>query len=313
MTTSGMQRGVRVRLAEDSDDLDAVNAGNAQWLGADAQRRLAAAMPPGTRCDILVGELAGEPVGCAVALTAAKEAFGYGEARVYVQPAARRQGVGGALFDWAVAALRAAELPGVMVAVPDDEPDGAAAVTARGLVEHGHHVESALDLTTLDDAVVDAAVARAEAAGCTLSALPPDAAEDEWLAGHEFLADRAEETPDSRDGGARLPYPVFRAMIIDPWQVVIARRAGEIVGGTALMHRNDAPLRLNTFLTGVHPSARGNGLAAALKTHHARLVRDAGWREILTQNMDQNAPILAVNRQLGFRPVGGRRDFGLAF
>lgn len=312
MIASHMQTGVLVRLATADEDLDAVNAGNSLWHGADAQRRLAAAMPPGTRCDILVGELEGEPVGCAVAMTAANAAFGYGMARVYVQAPARRQGVGGALFERAVATLRAADLPGIMVAVPDDEPDGLAAVTARGLVEHGHHVESALDLTTLDDAVVDAAVARAEAMGCSLAALPPDAAEDEWLAAHEFLADRGEETPNSRDGGARLPYPVFRAVIAAPWQVVIARRSSAIVGGTALMHRDDAPLRLNTFLTGVHRSARGNGLAAALKTYHARLVRDAGWREIRTQNMDQNAPILAVNRQLGFRPVGGRRDFGLA-
>ena len=110
-----------------------------------------------------------------------------------------------------------------------------------------------------------------------------------------------------------MPYGVFRSMVREPWQVLQALRGGDIVGITCLMIREDAPHRLNTLLTGVQPDARGQGISAALKYEQARRMRDAGWREIWTQNMDHNEPILRVNASLGFRPVGGYRDLGTAF
>ena len=71
---------------------------------------------------------------------------------------------------------------------------------------------------------------------------------------------------------------------------------------------------LNTFFTGVLRDGRGRGLSTALKAKHALQMRAAGHHRIYTQNMDQNAPILAANDRLGFtiepgyyavgRPVG---------
>jgi hypothetical protein len=45
-----------------------------------------------------------------------------------------------------------------------------------------------------------------------------------------------------------------------------------------------------------------------LKTAQALALRDAGWRTIVTQNMDGNDAILAANRRLGFRRTAGYRD-----
>ena len=57
---------------------------------------------------------------------------------------------------------------------------------------------------------------------------------------------------------------------------------------------------LNTFFTGVRAEARGAGLSTALKARHALAMRALGHHRIYTQNMDQNAPILAANDRLGF-------------
>lgn len=304
--------GITVREARDDDDLDALNAGNPQWVGPEQQRRTAAAAPPGVLL-MAVGELDGAPSAYGVGIAAAVAVGGYGAAQVWVPAGSRRQGHGGALFGRLADHLRDAGRPGVMVSVSDDEPDGLAAALHLGLSERAHHVESVLDLATLEESSARHALARADAVGIGLATLPDDASEADWERVYACLAPRMHEAPDARDGGGEMPYDVFRSFVVEPWQVLLAERDGEVIGVTCVMTRQDAPHRLNTFFTGVHPDARGHGVSTALKAEHARLVRDLGWREVWTQNMDQNAAIRAVNATLGYLPVGGYRDLGLAF
>ena len=303
---------VTVREARDDDDLDALNAGNPQWVGQEQQRHAAAAAPAGVVL-VLVGELNGAPAGYGFGIGAAVAVGGYGVAQVWVPAGRRRQGLGGALLAHLFDFVRLAGRPGVMVSVPDTEPDGLTVARHLGLSERGHHVESALDLTTLDGSSQQAALARAAAAGVVLSPLPQDAADAEWERVYACLSTRMRESPDASDGGGDMPYGVFRSFVAEPWQVLLAERAGEVVGLTCLMPRADAPHRLNTFFTGVRADARGHGVSTALKVEHARLVRTLGWREVWTQNMDQNVAIRTVNARLGYRPVGGSRDLGRAF
>ncbi len=300
-----------VREVRDDDDLDALNAGNPLWFGEVQQRRTAAAALPGSVM-LLVGELDGEAVGWGFGIGAAVAAGGYGLAQVWVPADRRRRGLGGALLARLEEFVRGAGRPGVMVTVPDTEPDGLAVAKHPGLDERGHHVESVLDVTTFQDADAAAAVSRIAAAGIELTEVPEDADDTAWQRVYAFFCERFREAPDTSGGGGELPYSVFRSFLAHPWQVLLAQRDGEPVGLTSLMLREDAPHRLNTLFTGVHADERGHGVAAALKAEHARLIRLAGWREIWTQNMDQNTPILAVNARLGFRPVGGYRDLGRA-
>lgn len=304
---------VTVRRSLPDDDLDAANSGNALWYGAEQERRTVGSVPPDRgEAAIFVAESGGDVVGCAVAIAAPGAAFGYGMARIYVQPPSRRRGVGAALFGAVRELCQGRRLAGIMVSVPDSEPDGLAAALHAGLVEHGHHIESALDLTTFDGPSADA-VAGGGAAGTQLVPLPDDADDSAWRAVHTFFNERMLEAPDSREGGGNMPYEVFRSFIQEPWQLLLAQDGtGAFVGVTCLMPRADAPHRLNTMFTGVHPDSRGQRLSEVLKAEHARRMRAAGWNEILTQNMDGNGPILAINGRLGFRPVGGTRDLGLA-
>jgi len=303
---------VLIRAATDDDDLDAINAGDVLWMGAALERSLLASGPPDMKAALLIAEIGGQAAGSGMVIAARARAFGYGIGRVYIRPELRRRGGGTALYSAMVDFAAAADLPGLMFSVPDSEPDGLAAAGAWQLTEHGHHIESCLDLSTLDDSMVVACVARAAAAGIELQPVPVDASSDIWQEAYEFFTARMSEAPDSREGAEPMPYSIFRTLMPAAWQVLVGRRNDAIVGLTSVMPRATEERRVNTMFTGVHPEFRGASLSAALKLEHARRLRYAGWQAVVTQNMDQNAPILAVNRKLGFQPVGGTRDFGRA-
>lgn len=299
---------IGVRRATEDDDLDALNAGNLLWQGAAQLRRTFAAAPPDVPLAILVGERDGRPVGSATAVGAPVSAFGYGIGSVWVQPADRRCGVGRALYERVVEVVRGS-VAGVCLAVSDDQPAGLAAAEAAGLEVLGHHVESELVLAELPDEVVTAAVQRAEAAGHVLEGLADT--EEAWSQAYAFLYARMREAPDAREGGGDLPYGVFRSFLAEPWQVLLARRDGALTGITGVVVRPVAG-SLNTYFTGVLPSATGQGVSMALKAAHMACLRDAGWRDLATQNMDQNGAIRAVNARLGFTVSGGASDVGTA-
>ena len=52
--------------------------------------------------------------------------------------------------------------------------------------------------------------------------------------------------------------------------------------------------------TGTLPEYRGRGIATALKVRAGALAHSLGIRLLVTANRVENAPILAVNRALGF-------------
>jgi GNAT superfamily N-acetyltransferase len=55
-------------------------------------------------------------------------------------------------------------------------------------------------------------------------------------------------------------------------------------------------------LTGTHPDFRGRGLARLAKLAALRWAADNGIRTLLTGNDAANAPMLAINERLGYRP-----------
>ena len=76
---------------------------------------------------------------------------------------------------------------------------------------------------------------------------------------------------------------------------------GRVIGYT-ILGRHDAETAGN-WMTGVARSARGRGVALALKRHQAAAARAAGWQGIRAQNDLSNGPMLRVNEKLGFRPL----------
>ena len=85
---------------------------------------------------------------------------------------------------------------------------------------------------------------------------------------------------------------------------LLAGHGDHWVGLSAIAFYPEDNYAFNAF-TGVLPEYRGRGLATVLKLHAIRLARKLGARYIRTSNDSQNAPMLAVNRKLGYKPEPG--------
>jgi GNAT superfamily N-acetyltransferase len=299
------QRGsVNIRASGLHEDLDALHQGDPLWWGKEFVADRVRSMPPDTPLLMLLAELDGEPVADAFLIGKGVAQNGYAMSGLYVLPQARRRGVGRALADALAEATAAYGLPGFSDSVHEEDEVSMAAAERLGYRVMGHHRESLLDLDTLDDVAARASIERAEAAGFELRSMPDDADEAAWHALHDVTVETWRDAPDAEGSTDDLPYSVFRGFLPDPSYVLLAWREGRLVGITGVMDRAKDNA-LNTFFTGVLPEARGAGLSTALKAQHALNMRALGHHRIYTQNMDQNAPILAANDRLGFTVVPG--------
>ncbi|WP_034353150.1 GNAT family N-acetyltransferase [Deinococcus phoenicis] len=239
---------------------------------------------------------------------------GFLHASVLVHPEARGRGLGRALWAEVEQAAREAGAAGLAADVADTEPDSLAWAERRGLRPHAHRFASELDLTTFDETPHREALARAAAQGVTFTDLGgADAATlEQYL---NFFADRLTETPDLA-GHPRWPPKQVREILHldhDPrpdWLVLAVGPDGGWLGTTALVAYQ---LMAYNELTAVHPQARGQGLALPLKLHAIRRAREAGLTAMRTNNHSRNAPMLAVNRRLGFEARPGRFELHQLF
>ncbi|HEY8360051.1 MAG TPA: N-acetyltransferase, partial [Ramlibacter sp.] len=85
--------------------------------------------------------------------------------------------------------------------------------------------------------------------------------------------------------------------------VVLLRAGEEVVAMSEASWDARTPDRLYQKLTAVNPAWRGRGLAGGVKARLVLLVRARRpqVRTVVTYNARSNAPMLAVNRNLGFR------------
>ncbi|MEO8744179.1 MAG: GNAT family N-acetyltransferase [Candidatus Dormibacter sp.] len=86
-------------------------------------------------------------------------------------------------------------------------------------------------------------------------------------------------------------------------QVIAREPAGVVSGITDIIWAPYRPTILQQQFTGVRPEARGRGLGkwikAAMLLHLRKLYPEAQW--MATGNAGSNAPMLAINKQLGFK------------
>lgn len=219
---------------------------------------------------------------------------------------------------WAWAAFsganwrRSRERPAGLVADVDDrDADSLAWAQRRGFQVHAHRFASELDLSSFDEAPHRAALERAEAQGVTFADLA--GADEGTLERYlDYVADRLTETPDLA-GHPRWPRAQVRDLMHlnhDPrpdWLILALGPGGEWLGTTAMIQFPHARMAYNE-LTATHPAARGRGLALPLKLHAIRRAQAAGLAVMRTNNHSQNAPMLAVNRRLGFEARPGRYE-----
>ncbi|WP_350277673.1 GNAT family N-acetyltransferase [Kribbella sp. HUAS MG21] len=84
--------------------------------------------------------------------------------------------------------------------------------------------------------------------------------------------------------------------------------SGELAAYTQMGGTPETPERLTQYDTYVRRSHRGNGLGIAVKAPNLRALQSGVARPAVlhTWNAPENAPMIAVNTKLGFRPVAQR-------
>ena len=215
-----------------------------------------------------------------------------------VHPDRRRQGIGSALYD----RLRAHLLEvGVKNAASmfDESPEGIAFATRRGWREERAETQSTLDPRTVTTApppgveLVPAAELDPhelhrideEATRDMPSLVPIDAIPyDEWL---EFVWDSPLFTREGSYGA-----------------VVDGR-----VAAISFLTANQEHGRAFNMFTATGREYRGRGLALAVKLASTRWAAEHGITQLVTTNDETNAPMLAINRRLGYQPAGRRVEY----
>jgi GNAT superfamily N-acetyltransferase len=81
---------------------------------------------------------------------------------------------------------------------------------------------------------------------------------------------------------------------------LVAAHGDEWVGTAALLDSPESDLMYHG-ITGDLPAYRGKRLATALKSLAVRLARPRGVKLLRTNNDAENAPMLAVDRMLGYQ------------
>lgn len=229
---------------------------------------------------------------------------------VDVEPPARRQGIGTAMFEAILEGI--GPEPHLLWTFASTTQQASLAFIARhGFRERDRFFESELDLGGFDP---DAYAAERQGALDRGLRFTTVAAEDspELRRRVHLLADAVDRDIPSVDRFQ----PVTHEQWLQDWFASPGARPDLMV----LVMDGDEPVALSTVtwpqgtapvngLTGVLPAYRGHGLATAVKVEALRRARAAGATAIRTDNHARNAPMLAINERLGYRRKPAYIDF----
>jgi GNAT superfamily N-acetyltransferase len=269
-------------------------------LNVPAWRHRERTVPGRSRHRAFVAEIDGQIVGRSVSRfeNLFSDATDLAFIGVGVRPEYRRRGVGSALYEAALEHATSIDATRLLTGVSESD-DARRFAQARGFVEERSQQESVLDPRTVREAPaaeidlrrvadvdphlvhsVDEAATRDQPATEQIDAIPYD----EWVA-HV------------------LEHPLFTAD-----GSFVAMVDGIAAALSLLLHDPETGRSANMF-TGTMPGYRGRGLALAVKLGSIRWAVAHGVTSMVTANDETNAPMLAINRRLGYRPSSRSFDY----
>lgn len=223
-------------------------------------------------------------------------------------PAHRRRGIGRLLYEHA---LQFALDQGAIFLdseTREDCPEGLDFAQKRGFTIDHHLFESAINLKTFDASRFAGTIEKLEAQGFRFFSLA-DVGDTEAARRQLWHVNYQTHLDDPASAGT---FPSFEELqdiwAKSDWFVpegqILAAYGDEYVGLAAVGYFKTDNSMYN-LMTGVMPAYRGRGLAQALKLISIRFAQQYGANEIRTDNDSTNAPMLAVNRKLGYIPRPG--------
>jgi len=99
------------------------------------------------------------------------------------------------------------------------------------------------------------------------------------------------------------PYEQWREQETKLSPVAFGAFDGPELVGYARLYETGLPHRLDHGLTAVRRTHRRRGIATALKQTQIAWAAEHGYRELLSDMVEGNAPMRALNEQLGYRPL----------
>lgn len=279
---------------------------------------------PGTAHEFYLVARDGEPVGRVLLEIPMLENLDMLVPDIWVVPSARRQGIGRELFDWVKAQAGTRQRKRLICTTLWEQPGipapnlaGAAFAEALGFRSALADVTRRLDLSTVDESALDEMLASAKAKSegyrvVTWSGPPPE----EYVDDLAYLDSRL--VTDAPTGELEFEAPKPDAQRIRDIQAAAAARE-RIAYHSAAVHEEsnrlvawtmitkELSLDWNAFqqITIVEPEHRGHRLGALVKVENLRHFRakEPTVTAIDTFNANDNSYMIAINEQMGFRPL----------
>jgi GNAT superfamily N-acetyltransferase len=226
-----------------------------------------------------------------------------------VTPQWRNQAIGTQLLADGLRFARAQGAAQLEGAVREDAPDALRFAQQRGFRIARHSFESMLDLTDFDMHRFEPILEHARAAGIDFFSLADLRPSTEEIQRKLYELNRLTGLDNPGNEAVFPAYEAFRTAVFEaswyrPDGQIVAAHAGAWIGLAAVAYYPEANYAYNAF-TGVRRGFRGRGLAQALKVLAIQWARRQGADYLRTNNDSRNAPMLSINRKLGYQPEPG--------
>jgi len=229
--------------------------------------------------------------------------------RIIVDIADRHLGIGIRLLNDAVAFIRAQNATHIESEVWDNCVICLQFAEKHGFSIERHTFESRLDLSAFDESRFEGTIEAVEASGIRFFTLAdlgntPEAKQKLYEINRLYAAD-----DPSNEGWS---FPSFEAFSKRIFEASWFRADGQIIAadgdrwiGLAAVGYYERTNSMHNAFTGVDRAYRGRKIALALKLLAIQCARKYGAKSIMTDNDSLNAPMLAINRKLGYEQEPG--------
>jgi len=236
--------------------------------------------------------------------------LGHGSFYLVVKPEKRQQGVGSQIFIDLLRAVSETDTLVLHVDILDTLPESLRFVEKRGFSIQRRRFVSYLDLTCFDETPYLPLITKLQAEGisfCSLSDFADTPKIQQKFYDLNFAIVR--DIPGDEENENTYPKFFKKFLLGSRWykrEGQLLAVDGETWAGLASVYLYPRTCSAYNATTGVIRSYRGRKIAQALKVLAARYAREHGATRLDTNNDSLNAPILAINRKLGYQSRPGK-------